>query len=70
MFRPCAKKPRARWRRHGQRVSRDIEGRSLVLLADLALHAESNVVRAHDLADEALAILPADERSVSTTRMR
>ena len=38
-----------------------IEGRSLVLLADLALHAESNVVRAHDLADEALAILPADE---------
>ena len=38
-----------------------IEGRSLVLLADLALHAESNVTRAHDLADEALAILPADE---------
>ena len=38
-----------------------IEGRSLVLLADLALHADSDVVRAHDLADEALAILPADE---------
>ena len=40
---------------------RDLEGRSLVLLADLALHAESDVARAHDLADEALAILPADE---------
>ena len=39
----------------------DIEGRSLVLLADLALHAESDVTRAHDLADEALAILPVDE---------
>ncbi len=39
----------------------DIEGQALVLLADLALHAESAVVRAHDLADEALAILPADE---------
>jgi tetratricopeptide (TPR) repeat protein len=39
----------------------DLEGRSLVLLADLALHAESDVTRAHDLADEALAILPADE---------
>ena len=40
---------------------RDLEGRSLILLADLALHAESDVARAHDLADEALAILPADE---------
>ncbi len=39
----------------------DIEGRALVLLADLALHAESDVARAHDLADEALAILPVDE---------
>ncbi len=40
---------------------RDLEGRSLILLADLALHAESDVTRAHDLADEALAILPVDE---------
>ncbi len=40
---------------------RDVEGRALVLLADLALHAESDVSRAHDLADEALAILPEDE---------
>jgi class 3 adenylate cyclase/tetratricopeptide (TPR) repeat protein len=40
---------------------RDVEGRSLVLLADLALHADSDVARAHDLADEALAILPPDE---------
>jgi tetratricopeptide (TPR) repeat protein len=32
-----------------------------VLLADLALHAEGDVSRAHDLADEALAILPSDE---------
>ena len=40
---------------------RDIEGRSLVLLADLALHSEGDVARAHDLADEALAILPEDE---------
>ena len=39
----------------------DLEGRSLILLADLALHAESDVTRAHDLADEALAILPVDE---------
>ncbi len=39
----------------------NIEGRALVLLADLALHAESDVTRAHDLADEALAILPVDE---------
>jgi class 3 adenylate cyclase/predicted negative regulator of RcsB-dependent stress response len=40
---------------------RDIEGRALVLLADLALHSDGDVPRAHDLADEALAILPADE---------
>jgi class 3 adenylate cyclase/predicted negative regulator of RcsB-dependent stress response len=39
----------------------DVEGRALVLLADLALHSDSNVARAHDLADEALAILPEDE---------
>jgi class 3 adenylate cyclase/tetratricopeptide (TPR) repeat protein len=40
---------------------RDIEGRALVLLADLALHAEGDVSRAHDLADEALAALPEGE---------
>ena len=39
----------------------DVEGRALVLLADLALHADGDVTRAHDLADEALAILPVDE---------
>ncbi|HET8558375.1 MAG TPA: tetratricopeptide repeat protein [Gaiellaceae bacterium] len=39
----------------------DVEGRALVLLADLALHSEGDVERAHDLADEALAILPEDE---------
>jgi class 3 adenylate cyclase/tetratricopeptide (TPR) repeat protein len=39
----------------------DIEGRALILLADLSLQAESDVARAHDLADEALAILPPDE---------
>jgi class 3 adenylate cyclase/ATP/maltotriose-dependent transcriptional regulator MalT len=39
----------------------DVEGRALVLLAELALHADSDVARAHDLADEALAILPLDE---------
>jgi class 3 adenylate cyclase/tetratricopeptide (TPR) repeat protein len=39
----------------------DVEGRALVLLAELALHAESDVARAHDLADAALAILPVDE---------
>jgi class 3 adenylate cyclase/tetratricopeptide (TPR) repeat protein len=38
-----------------------VEGQALVLLADLALHAESDVARAHDLADEALAILPPAE---------
>jgi class 3 adenylate cyclase/tetratricopeptide (TPR) repeat protein len=38
-----------------------VEGRALVLLADLALHTDSDVPRAHDLADEALAILPDDE---------
>ncbi len=39
----------------------DVEGRALVLLAEIALHAESDVARAHDLADAALAILPVDE---------
>jgi class 3 adenylate cyclase/tetratricopeptide (TPR) repeat protein len=39
----------------------DVEGRALVLLADLALHSAADVTRAHDLADEALAILPEDE---------
>ena len=39
----------------------DIEGRALVLLADLALHTDGDVTRAHELADEALAILPDDE---------
>jgi tetratricopeptide (TPR) repeat protein len=39
----------------------DVQGRALVLLADLALHSEGDVTRAHDLADEALAILPEDE---------
>ncbi|HKS79557.1 MAG TPA: AAA family ATPase, partial [Gaiellaceae bacterium] len=39
----------------------DVEGRALVLLADLALHSEGDVERAHELADEALAILPEDE---------
>jgi class 3 adenylate cyclase/predicted ATPase len=40
---------------------RDVQGRALVLLADLALHSEGDVTRAHVLADEALAILPEDE---------
>ena len=40
---------------------RDVQGRALVLLADLALHSMGDVARAHDLADEALAILPDDE---------
>lgn len=39
----------------------EVEGRALVLLADLALHTESDVTRAHGLADEALAILPPEE---------
>ena len=39
----------------------DVEGRALILLAELALHAESDLARAHDLADAALAILPVDE---------
>ncbi|HZT14565.1 MAG TPA: AAA family ATPase [Gaiellaceae bacterium] len=41
--------------------ARDVEGRSLVLLADLALKHDSDVPRAHDLADEALAALPEGE---------
>ena len=40
---------------------RDVQGRALVLLADLALHSEGDVTGAHDLADEALAILPEQE---------
>jgi hypothetical protein len=44
----------------------DVEGRALVLLAELALHAESDVPRAHDLADEALAILPVDDLGLRT----
>jgi class 3 adenylate cyclase/tetratricopeptide (TPR) repeat protein len=40
---------------------RDVEGRALVLLADLALHADGDVTRAHELVDEALAVLPEDE---------
>jgi tetratricopeptide (TPR) repeat protein len=39
----------------------DIEGRALILLADLALQADGDVARAHDLADEALAMMPAGE---------
>ena len=38
-----------------------IEGGALILLADLALHEDGDADRAHDLADEALAVLPADE---------
>jgi class 3 adenylate cyclase/tetratricopeptide (TPR) repeat protein len=38
-----------------------IEGGALILLADLALHEDGNADRAHELADEALAIFPADE---------
>jgi len=41
--------------------ARDIEGRSLVLLADLALKFDSDVPRARLLADEALDTLPDDE---------
>ena len=40
---------------------RDVQGRALVLLADLALHSEGDVTGAHALADEALAILPEQE---------
>jgi ATP/maltotriose-dependent transcriptional regulator MalT len=41
--------------------ARDAEGRALVLLAELALHGDNDVARARELADEALATLPADE---------
>ena len=41
--------------------ARDIEGRSLVLLADLALKFDSDVPRARALAGEALDTLPDDE---------
>jgi class 3 adenylate cyclase/tetratricopeptide (TPR) repeat protein len=38
-----------------------IEGRALVLLAEIALHADSDVARARTLAGEALETLPEDE---------
>jgi predicted ATPase/class 3 adenylate cyclase len=38
-----------------------IEGRALVLLAEMALRADSDVPAARALADEALAVLPADD---------
>lgn len=41
--------------------ARDIEGRSLVLLADLALKYDSDVPQARELAGEALETLPDDE---------
>ena len=41
---------------HGLAAADPLQGRALVLLADLALHSEGDVTRAHDLADEALAI--------------
>ena len=44
-----------------EQAERDIEGRALVLLAEIALHGDSDVERAHDLADQALAVLPPDE---------
>jgi class 3 adenylate cyclase/tetratricopeptide (TPR) repeat protein/Arc/MetJ family transcription regulator len=39
----------------------DLVGRVLVLLAEISLGADSDVARAAELADEALAVLPADE---------
>jgi len=41
--------------------ARDIEGRALVLLAEVAVRADSDVAQATRLADEALAVLPDDE---------
>jgi class 3 adenylate cyclase/tetratricopeptide (TPR) repeat protein len=41
--------------------ARDLVGRGLVLLADIALIADSDVARASELADEALDVLPDDE---------
>jgi class 3 adenylate cyclase/tetratricopeptide (TPR) repeat protein len=41
--------------------ARDIEGRALVLLAEIALRADNDVTRSSELADEALAVIPEDE---------
>jgi class 3 adenylate cyclase/tetratricopeptide (TPR) repeat protein len=41
--------------------ARDLVGRVLVLLAEIALTADSDVARASELADEALDVLPDDE---------
>jgi ATP/maltotriose-dependent transcriptional regulator MalT len=41
--------------------ARDVEGRTLVLLAELALRADSDVERASRLAGEALEVLPEEE---------
>ncbi len=41
--------------------ARDVEGRTLVLLAELALRVDSDVARAGELADEALEALPEDD---------
>ena len=41
--------------------ARDVEGRARVLLADIALIADSDVARASELADKALEVLPEDE---------
>jgi tetratricopeptide (TPR) repeat protein len=41
--------------------ARDIEGRALVLLAEIALRADSDVASARELADQALEVLPNDE---------
>src|SRR5439155_17786442 len=41
--------------------ARDVEGRTLVLLAEIALRADSDVSRASLLANEALEALPDDE---------
>ena len=60
-FRRSAKRPRRCSPRRGPQAARDLEGRALVLLAELALHADGDVAAAHDLADDALAILACDE---------
>ncbi len=41
--------------------ARDLEGRALVLLAEIALHADSDVASARRLADDALGVLAADD---------
>ena len=41
--------------------ARDLEGRALVLLAEIALHADSDVGSARRLADDALGVLAADD---------